>query len=484
MSVVIPLTSLSRLPLLFAGLPPVGEIIVVVGPGDDTVLPLPRAARVIRQTRHGAGNAIACGVAAATGDVIVTLPGDGSCDPSELPRLVEALAPAPHQQFLPGADRPSAPGLPLASGSGRPAAPGLPFRSGRPAAPGLPFRSGRPAGPGGGRFSDTDEGSLSVAGAEVAEGVRAARRSDLILLWFMSVLLGCRPSGPGTGFRAFRRENAGLLGLPPVAGTDPAHGDGRDIEPLLAARSRAAGLRLAEVPVSHYPQIGRGIFLPGLAAIIRERLTRRRAPHTSGEESIVVLTGGPSYRPSGSSAHRATGGSSHRSPGGPSHLSADDAFSRPRWSTSSRTESGASSPSALGPYFAGPVNAPRKPATGHRPTDPAVRRWPAPNRIAAAATDRPNSVATDHPNSAGIGVAERRRGGDRRGPERRRADTTPDRRSATGRPGNDRPNADSPIRRRWRESQTDLNLGRRPDLRVINGEGSGSGGARGHLRSV
>ncbi|MEU8659010.1 glycosyltransferase family 2 protein [Actinoplanes philippinensis] len=460
MSVVIPPTSLSRLPLLFAGLPPVGEIIVVVGPGDDTVLPLPRAARVIRQTRHGAGNAIACGVAAATGDVIVTLPGDGSCDPSELPRLVEALAPAPDQRFSPGAGRPSATGRPFPSGAGRPSGPG----GGRFS----DTDEGRRSGAGGGRFSDTDEGRRSGAGADVAEGVRTARRSDLILLWFMSVLLGCRPSGPGTGFRAFRRENAGLLGLPPVAGTDPAHGDGRDIEPLLAARSRTAGLRVAEVPVSHYPQIGRGVLLPGLAAIVRERLTRRRDPHTSGEESIVVLTGGPSYRPPGGLPHLPIGDVSRRSSG--------SASSRPDAGASSRPDAGASSQPVLGPYFAGPVNAPRKPAADHRPTDPALRRWPAPNRIAAA--------ATDHPNSAGIGVAERRRGSDRRGPERRRTDTTPDRRSATGRPGNDRPNADSPLRRRWREGQTDLNIGRRPNLRVINGEGSGSDGTRGHLRSV
>jgi hypothetical protein len=126
--------------------------------------------------------------------------------------------------------------------------------------------------------------------------------------------------------------------------------------------------------------------------------------------------------------------------------------------------------------FVGPMNAPRKPGADQRPTDPGLRRWPAPNRVA--------ETGRDHPNTVGIGTTDRRRGSERRGPERRRTDTTPDRRAAAGRPGNDRPNNDSPHRRRWRDGQTDLNVGRRPDLRVINGEGSGSGGSRGHLRSV
>jgi hypothetical protein len=400
-SVVIPLASVDRLPLLFAGLPPVSEIIVVVGPGEDTVLPLPRAARVIRQTRHGAGNAIACGVAAATGDVIVTLPGDGSCDPADLPRLVEGL------------------------------------------------------------------GTSAGRACDVAEGVRTARRSDLVLLWFMSVLLGCRPSGPGAGFRAFRRNHADRLGLPRVAGTDPDRGDGRDVEPLLTARSRAAGLRVAEIPVTYYPQIGGTALLPGLAGIIREGLARRRGAPASGAESIVILTGGPSHHEPGEPGRRTPGEPSRRTPGEPG---------RPTLADLSRLTPGDPAHPIPAPIFVGPVNTPRQPGADHRPTDPGLRRWPAPNRMTA--------TGADHPNSAGIGIADRRRGSDRRGPERRRTDATPDRRAATGRPGNDRPNADSPHRRRWRDGQTDLNTGRRPDLRVINGEGSGSGGARGHLRSV
>ena len=64
------------------------------GSADDTVR-VARAARpdalVLRQTRSGKGNALACGFAASTGDIVVTLNGDGSADPGEIPRYVDAL---------------------------------------------------------------------------------------------------------------------------------------------------------------------------------------------------------------------------------------------------------------------------------------------------------------------------------------------------------------------------------------------------------
>ncbi|MEU8238642.1 glycosyltransferase [Actinoplanes missouriensis] len=88
---VIPAGDSSDLPVLLRALPPVDEVIVVVGRGEDTTRALPRSPRVIRQTRSGAGNALACGVDASTGDIVVTLPGDGSCDPAEMPRLLAAL---------------------------------------------------------------------------------------------------------------------------------------------------------------------------------------------------------------------------------------------------------------------------------------------------------------------------------------------------------------------------------------------------------
>ena len=46
---------------------------------------------VVQQTRRGKGNALACGCAAATGDVIAMVDADGSADPSEIPKFVHAL---------------------------------------------------------------------------------------------------------------------------------------------------------------------------------------------------------------------------------------------------------------------------------------------------------------------------------------------------------------------------------------------------------
>ena len=62
--------------------------------------------RAITQTRKGKGNAMACGFAAATGDVIVMFDADGSADPAEIPAFVAALVAgadfAKGSRFAPG----------------------------------------------------------------------------------------------------------------------------------------------------------------------------------------------------------------------------------------------------------------------------------------------------------------------------------------------------------------------------------------------
>ena len=50
-----------------------------------------RTSRSCSQTRTGKGNALACGFAAVTGDIIVMLDADGSADPAEIPAFVAAL---------------------------------------------------------------------------------------------------------------------------------------------------------------------------------------------------------------------------------------------------------------------------------------------------------------------------------------------------------------------------------------------------------
>lgn len=70
-------------------LPLVHEVILVDGNSvDDTIATAQRVMpdiKVVRQTRKGKGNALACGFESATGDIIVMFDADGSADPAEIP---------------------------------------------------------------------------------------------------------------------------------------------------------------------------------------------------------------------------------------------------------------------------------------------------------------------------------------------------------------------------------------------------------------
>src|SRR5262245_3213305 len=67
-------------------------ILVDNGSTDDTAGVARRAgAHVIVEPRRGYGYACAAGVAAATGDVLAFMDGDGSFLPTELPRLLRPL---------------------------------------------------------------------------------------------------------------------------------------------------------------------------------------------------------------------------------------------------------------------------------------------------------------------------------------------------------------------------------------------------------
>ena len=96
-TVVIPTLNEARnLPYVFAKLPAgLHEVIIVDGHSvDDTVATARRlrpGVRIVRQNRSGKGNALACGFAAATGDIIAMVDADGSADPGEIPPFVQAL---------------------------------------------------------------------------------------------------------------------------------------------------------------------------------------------------------------------------------------------------------------------------------------------------------------------------------------------------------------------------------------------------------
>jgi hypothetical protein len=111
-TVVIPALNEARnLPHVFARMPKdVHEVILVDGNSlDDTIETARRLwpdVRIVRQTRAGKGNALACGIAAATGEVIAMVDADGSADPGEIPAFVAALRNgaefAKGSRFVPG----------------------------------------------------------------------------------------------------------------------------------------------------------------------------------------------------------------------------------------------------------------------------------------------------------------------------------------------------------------------------------------------
>jgi len=113
-SVVIPtLNEAANLPHVFNRLPrTIDEVVLVDGHSVDDTIAVARAlrpeVRVVLQDGRGKGNALACGFAAATGDIIVMLDADGSTDPAEIPLFIEALMAghdfAKGSRFTPGGD--------------------------------------------------------------------------------------------------------------------------------------------------------------------------------------------------------------------------------------------------------------------------------------------------------------------------------------------------------------------------------------------
>jgi glycosyltransferase involved in cell wall biosynthesis/anti-sigma regulatory factor (Ser/Thr protein kinase) len=174
------------------------EVIVVVSEDDHesaraAVEALP-SARVIYQTRKGKGNALVCGFDEVNGDVIVTFDIDGSADPHEIPRFVEALTR--------GAD--------LAKGSR--------------------FSAG------GGSQDITQFRSLGNRGLNLlASGMTGTRFSDLCY-----------------GFNAFWADQLPVLCLPDPAAEDPQTGDGFEIETMIIGRFAFAKAIIIEVPSYEY----------------------------------------------------------------------------------------------------------------------------------------------------------------------------------------------------------------------------------------
>lgn len=198
-SIVVPARNEGRnLREILPALPAVHEVIVVDGHSVDDTVAVARAVpgvRVITQTRTGKGNALVCGFAAATGDVIVMFDADGSADPAEIPAFVQRVVDGAH----------------LAKGS---------------------------------RFAPG-------GGSEDITRFRSAGNRGLNLL--VNLLLGTRYTDLCYGYNAFRRDILTRLDLPdpglPRLGEGRMHwGDGFEIETVLNCRIAAVGFEVVEVP--------------------------------------------------------------------------------------------------------------------------------------------------------------------------------------------------------------------------------------------
>ena len=200
LSVVIPARNEARnLEIILLELPAVHQVILVDGHSvDDTIETARRVLpgiEIIRQTRKGKGNALACGFAAVTGDIVVMLDADGSANPDEIPAYVEAL--------LGGAD----------------------------------FAKGTRFAAGGGSDDITRFRSLGNHG----------------LNFITNVLLGTKYTDLCYGYNAFWSRVLPRLDLPdasiPLRDDGRMHwGDGFEIETVINCRIASANLVITEVP--------------------------------------------------------------------------------------------------------------------------------------------------------------------------------------------------------------------------------------------
>ncbi len=199
-SVVVPALNEERnLSYVFGRIPTdVHEVILVDGGSVDRTVERARellpSVVIVRQTRSGKGKALACGLAACTGDVIVMIDADGSTDPAEIPRFVEALT-------------------------------------------------------GGGDFA---KGSRFRTGGDSDDITPLRRLGNYGLNGMVNMLFGTRFTDLCYGYNAFWRHVLDHLDLPatdlPAPRGGKLWGDGFEIETLINIRVADRGARIAEVP--------------------------------------------------------------------------------------------------------------------------------------------------------------------------------------------------------------------------------------------
>jgi glycosyltransferase involved in cell wall biosynthesis len=201
-SVIIPALNEARnLEHVFAALPAgLHEVILVDGHSTDGTPDVARqlmpAIRIVNQTRKGKGNALACGFATATGDIIVMIDADGSTDPAEIPLYIAALT----------------------------------------------------AG------ADFAKGSRFAPGAGSADITPLRRLGNKALGFIVNTMYRTRYTDLCYGYNAFWASAVPAFNLH-AEGTEKAWGDGFEIETLINLRAAAAGLNITEVPSYEHARI-------------------------------------------------------------------------------------------------------------------------------------------------------------------------------------------------------------------------------------
>lgn len=244
-SVIIPALNEARnLPHVARRMPAdIDEIVFVDGGSDDDTVAVAKLlwpdAVHIGQTRRGKGNALSCGFAAASGDIIVMIDADGSTDPAEIPRFIGALT----------------------------------------------------AG------ADFAKGSRFIQGGGSDDITRIRRAGNWGLNALVNILFSTRYTDLCYGYNAFWRHCLDPISLPGNAGREPQWGDGFEIETLINVRVAAHGLKIAEVHshesarihgVSNLNAVRDGLRV--LRTIRSEFRAHRRAP----ARPVLALAGAPS----------------------------------------------------------------------------------------------------------------------------------------------------------------------------------------------
>ena len=218
------------------------EVILVDGDSKDDTVEVARALcpdiTVVGQTRKGKGNALACGFAVAQGDFIVMLDADGSTDPAEIPRFVEALK----------------------------------------------------------QGADFAKGSRFMPGAGSSDISRLRQVGNYFLNKIVNLIYGTRYTDLCYGYNAFRRECLSVMDLEVGDdSTDPGAmrwGDGFEVETLINVRIAKAGLVVAEVPSfehsRHFGDSNLNAFSDGIRVLRTIHAERKRGARRAARTSASM----------------------------------------------------------------------------------------------------------------------------------------------------------------------------------------------------